>query len=208
MENRVFGFNPSAIDGSERIFHSSIEVELPEKYTFKGYMPPVIDQGEESICVPCTISAYLNWRENLKDGNVRDNKIALYEIYDSRTNDGEGMSYKEAFKFLKKDGVDSKNGLLKISSYGMVLNFLSLRHAIVMNGPCFGALPVYNMDADFWNKKKGDKLLGYHAISIIGYDESGFYIRNSWGSSYANKGYTYIKNEDMDKMIELWTIID
>ena len=141
MGNRVFGFNPSVIDGSERIFHSSIDVELPEKYTFKGYMPPVMDQGEESICVPCTISAYLNWRENLKDGKIRDNKIALYEIYDSRTNDGEGMSYKEAFKILKKDGVDSKNGLLKISSYGMVLNFLSLI-AVIATTFCFKDLII------------------------------------------------------------------
>ena len=33
-------------------------------------------------------------------------------------------------------------------------------------------------------------------------------IRNSWGSSFADRGYTYIKNVDMDKMLELWTIIE
>jgi C1A family cysteine protease len=50
--------------------------------------------------------------------------------------------------------------------------------------------------------------MGYHAISIVGYDEEGFFIRNSWGSGFADRGYTHIKNNDMDKMLEMWTIID
>ena len=35
MKERVFGFKPSIIDGSERIFDASEKVELPEKYTFR-----------------------------------------------------------------------------------------------------------------------------------------------------------------------------
>ena len=208
MKEMLFGFKPSELDGTERIFGTSENVELPEKYSFRAYMPPILDQGAESICVPCTVSSYLNWRENLKDGVSKDNKIALYDIYRARTNGGDGMTYKEALKYLKKDGVKSKKGRLKISSYAMIKNIIDLRHAIVMNGPCFGALPVYNMYSEFWNKMPGDKLMGYHAIAIIGYDENGFFIRNSWGTSFGDDGYTYIKLEDMDKMLELWTVID
>jgi hypothetical protein len=208
MEEMLFGFKPSEIDGSEKIFGTTEQIELPEKYSFKAYMSPILDQGSDPICVPCTVSAYLNWKENLKDGVSRDNRIALYDIYKSKTTVGEGMTFKEAFKYVKNQGVKSKKGKLKISSYGMVTNILDLRYAIVMNGPCFGALPVYNMGDEFWNKTYGDNLVGYHAISIIGYDENGFFIRNSWGESFGDDGYTYIKIEDMDKMIELWTIID
>jgi hypothetical protein len=208
MSEINFGFKPSTIDGSEYIFNGSDKVELPERYTYRPYLPPVVDQGSQQICVPCTISAYLNWRENLKDGNTKDNKIALHEIYCSRSNNGEGMTYKDAFKFLRHNGVNSKNGLLNINLYGRVVNNLALKHAIVMNGPCFGALPVYNSDYDFWEEKVNDKLMGYHAISIVGYDENGFFIRNSWGKSFGDNGYCHIKNKDMDKMIELWTIID
>lgn len=208
MNNIFFGFKPSTIDGSEHIFNGNDKVELPDRYTYKPYLPSVIDQGSQSICVPCTISAYLNWRENLKDGETKDNKVAMHEIYGSRTNNGEGMTYKDAFKFLRHDGVNSRNGLLRINLYGKVVNNLALKHAIVMNGPCFGALPVYNSDDDFWEPKAGDRLMGYHAISIVGYDEEGFFIRNSWGKSFGDNGYTYIKNGDMGKMIELWTIID
>lgn len=208
MEEKLFGFKPSQIDGTERIFSADETIELPDKYTYRPYLPQVLDQGEQSICVPCTVSAYLNWRENLKDGEIKDNKISLFDIYKVRTNKGEGMTYKDAFKFLRRNGVKSKAGVLKINAYGMIKNIENLRYALVMNGPCCGALPVYNMDSDFWLKKQGDKLMGYHAISIIGYDNEGFFIRNSWGSGFADRGYTHIKNNDMDKMLEIWTIID
>lgn len=208
MEERVFGFKPSVIDGTERIFEGDEKIELPEKYTYKAYLPQVLDQGSDSICVPCTVSAYLNWKENLKNGDTKDNKIALYDIYKSRTNTGEGMTYKDAFHYLRHNGVKSKSGILKINSYGKINNILALKYAIVMNGPCCGALPVYSNDKEFWKKKYGDKMLGGHAISIVGYDEGGFFIRNSWGSSFGDNGYTYIKNEDMDIMIEMWTIIN
>ena len=204
----MFGFKPSEIDGSEKIFNGSEKIELPKEYTYRPYLPKVFDQGERSICVPCTMSAYLNWRENLKDGVTKDNHISLDEIYKSRTNSGEGMTYKAAFKFLRTNGVKSDNGKLKISLYSRVLNPLTLRYALVMNGPCFGALPVYNSNHDFWEKYPNDKLLGYHAISIVGYDEDGFIIRNSWGVSFGDKGYTHIKNEDIDKMLEIWTVIE
>jgi hypothetical protein len=208
MEEIMFGFKPSEIDGSEKIFNGDEKVELPSKYTYRPYLPKVLDQGERSICVPCTISAYLNWRENLKDGITKDNRISINDIYNSRTNVGEGMTYKAAFAFLRHDGVKSNNGNLKIGAYGRVMDPMTLKYAIVMNGPCFGALPVYNSNHDFWEKYPNDKLLGYHAISIIGYDEEGFFIRNSWGTNFADKGYTHIKNEDMNKMIEMWTIIE
>jgi hypothetical protein len=208
MNNICFGFKPSTIDGSETIFKGSDKIELPDSYTYKPYLPSVVDQGNMEICVPCTMAAYLNWRENLKEGVTKDNKISMNEIYSSRTNSGEGMTYKDAFKFLRHNGVNSKNGKLKISLYGLIQNNLTLKYAIVMNGPCFGALPVYNSDKDFWNKKGDDKLMGYHAISIVGYDEDGFFIRNSWGIGFGDKGYTHIKNEDMNKMIEMWTIIE
>ena len=208
MEEKLFGFKPSQIDGTERIFSADETIELPDKYTYRPYLPQVLDQGDQSICVPCTVSAYLNWHENLKNGETKDNKISLFDIYKARTNKGEGMTYKDAFKFLRHNGVKSKAGVLKINAYGMIKDIENLRYALVMNGACCGALPVYNTCSDFWLKKPGDELMGYHAISIVGYDKEGFFIRNSWGSGFGDRGYTHIKNKDGDKMLEIWTIID
>lgn len=206
MENLVLGCIPSKMDGSEKIFSTSEKQRLPESYSYKENMSPVLDQGFEQICVPCTVSSYLNWRENLKDGSTKDNKVNLKQIYKSRENRCDGMTFKDALKFLHKNGVDSNAGVLKINSYGRVMSSMMLKAAIVMNGPCFGALPVYSDYCDFW-KNRGQGLQGYHAIAIVGYNENGFIIRNSWGKSFCEEGYTVIPYDEFNKLIEIWTVM-
>lgn len=207
MSNLVLGCIPSKMDGSEKIFSTSEKQTLPLKYSYKENMCPILDQGYEQICVPCSVSAYLNWKENLKDGSEKDNGIKMHDIYKSRSNNGEGMTFKDALKYLNKNGVKSNVGTLSIKSYGRVMNPFILKSAIIMNGPCLGALPVYSDYCNFWDSRSGT-LQGYHAISIVGYDEEGFIIRNSWGKSFCDKGYTVIPYEDFGNLIEIWTIIE
>ena len=209
MENiKNLGLIPSKIDGSEYLFSCPKGQDIPEKYSYVKVLPQVTNQGKASICVPCSISAYLNWRENLKNGSNDDNSISLFDIYNRRTNKGDGMTYKEAFKILRHTGVESAVGSLKIGSYGKINTVKDLKFALIANGPCFGALPVYSDNCDFWIKKNGQTLQGYHAISIIGYNETGFIIRNSWGTSFCENGNTVIKYDDFNILLEIWTIMD
>lgn len=206
---KISGFKPSRIDGTERIFGVSMEsIACPKQYSYVKYLPDVLNQGENPICVPCSISSYLNWKENLKDGSHKDNKINYFEIYNTKTTEGDGMTFKEAFSYLKHHGVSSKSGIMRIRGYALIRSLVSLRTALLMNGPCFGALPVYNYSNQFWKRKNGDMLLGYHAISIVGYEKDGFIIRNSWGNSFANNGYTKISFEDANDFIEIWTVLE
>lgn len=208
-EEVKFGFEPSTIDGTEHIFGAGMPMSnLPKTYSYKKFLPAVLNQGTESICVPCSVSAYLNWKQNLETGSKKDNKIDYHEIYGIRTNKGEGMTFKEAFRYLRHHGVSSKADNLKIKEYAMIRNAEALKSALIMNGPCVGALPVYSDRPEFWNKMPGDSFYGYHAISIVGYSNDGFIIRNSWGTGFANSGYTTIKFEEFSKLLEVWTIID
>ena len=208
-EDVQFGFSPSKMDGTEHIFgNGEPQTTLPKSYSYRKYLPGVLNQGAESICVPCSVSAFLNWRENLKTGSKKDNKINYHEIYNIRTNYGEGMTFKEAFRYLRHHGVSSKAGNLTINEYALVRSYLDLQSAIVMNGPCVGALPVYSDRPEFWNKMPGDGFYGYHAISIVGYNADGFIIRNSWGTGFANNGYTTLKYSDFNKLLEVWTIVE
>lgn len=204
-----FGFKPSIIDGSEQVFSFTPGNNLPETYSFKKYLPDVLNQGNNPICVPCSISAYLNWRENLKDGGKKDNKINYFDIYNCKTTAGDGMTFKEAFYFLRHTGVKSNAGLLRINQYALISGPQALRQAILMNGPCVGAFPVYNYGADFWiDHGEKDYLMGYHAISIVGFEDDGFVIRNSWGKDFGISGYTKLLNRDFRQLKEIWTIID
>ena len=208
MKDLVLGCIPSTMDGSEKIFDTNQEITIPDSYSFRYFLPKVLNQGDEQICVPCTVSSYLNWKENLKDGINKDNKISLYEIYRNRTNSGEGMTFKDALKYLRKNGVKSDAGRLYISQYGRVIDKLMLKYAIIMNGPCFGALPVYSNRDRFWERRYGDVLMGYHAIALVGYDENGFVIRNSWGTGFGDNGYVVIPYEEFEELIEIWTVIE
>lgn len=203
------GFIPSVINGTETLFECPKEATLPDSYSYVNVLPNVINQGKLSICVPCSMSAYLNWKANLEFLTNDDNSIDLFSIYNSRDNKGDGMSFKAAFKFLRHVGVESNIGILKIGHYGKINGIDDLKFAIISNGPCFGALPVYGEHCDFWNKKTGFRTLkGYHAISIVGFDKDGFIIRNSWGKNFCENGYTKINYSDFRKLLEVWTVID
>ena len=202
------GFIPSVIDGTENVFIEPQNMGLPKEYSYKKYLPDAIDQGSDSICVPCSISANINWHINLENGKIKDNCVKLYDIYENSTTQGDyGMTFKDAFNYLIEHGVDTKKGIFKISNYAMVRNILALKFALIANGPCVAVLPVYNADSadEFWNEKYGD-FLGYHAVSIVGYNDDGIIIRNSWGKRYGHEGYTLIKNKDVNKFKEIWTI--
>ena len=206
-DSKKFGFKRSQIDGSEMIFGTGLQQQIPQKYSLKEFLPPVINQGNAPICVPVSISSYLNWKVNLKDGTKKDNNINYFELY-NLYGEAEGMTFKDAFKHLRHSGITSDVGRLKIGQYARIRSGFALRVAILMNGPCFGALPVYNDLDDFWIKRDGDSLLAYHAITIVGYDNGGFIIRNSWGKDFGDNGYTKIPNEDFGKFVELWSIIN
>ena len=176
-----------------------------------GYLPKVVDQGKKQICVPCSISAYINWIINVETGdNEYDNEVDYLDIFSKRTNkSNDGMSFKDALHYLRHNDAIIKSGNRRVvNRYAKIGSELALKQAIVANGPCVGGLPVYNSSIEtFWDEHKGS-FEGGHAIAIVGYNEDGFIIRNSWGKYYGQDGYSVLPYEDFDKFYELWTIIE
>jgi len=58
--------------------------------------------------------------------------------------------------------------------------------------------------------KKDEKLLGGHALAVVGYDDTyGFIVRNSWGKQWGVYGYCYMPYNylcNKDLVNDLWTI--
>lgn len=205
-----YGFVASKLDGTEKEFKESNGVKIPDKYSYKKYLPDVLNQGDKPICVPCSVSAYINWDENLENETVRkDNKVNLSEIYKNREdNSNNGMSIKDALNYLRHEGVETDSGRYNIDKYAKIGSEIALKQAIIINGPCVAGLPVYDTTIDeFWDNSSGGELQGGHAISLVGYNKDGFIIRNSWGKTYGKDGYSVIPYEDFNKFTEIWTII-
>lgn len=180
-----YGFIKSKLTGKESKFTTE-KPKLPKQFKYK--LPKVFDQGNKPICTACASHAFLNWQYH-KDFN-------LDTIFKNSKPQKDGAEFKNVFEYLKSQKL--------IDDYALIGSELALKTAILLNGPCIGALPVYNDSSTFW---KGTSLQGGHAIAITGWNENGFIIRNSWGSFWGDSGYTVLPYKDIDMFYELWTLI-
>ena len=206
MENDIIyglGCCPSELAGTEHIYNET-GVTLPKNFSYVGVMPPVLNQGRTNKCVCYSLTAYLDWRKNCKEGDNDGSQFSVDELYDIRTSKPQdnGMQIKEALRYLRHTGL---NGM-KINEYALVKSIDAVKESLVLNGPCPAGLPFFSSQEEFW--KHGNKMFGGHCILFVGYNEEGFILRNSWGSKYADNGYIIFPYEDFaSKVFECWTII-
>lgn len=179
-----FGYIKSKLTGKESEFKS--QRATPRDFKYK--LPKVFNQGDKPICTACSSHAFLYW-EYHKD-------FSLEIIFKNSHPEKDGAELKNVFEYLKHEKL--------ITDYAKIGTVASLKTAILLNGPCIGALPVYNESTTFW---EGSSLQGGHAIAITGWNDKGFIIRNSWGDSWGNNGYTILPYENFNKFLELWTLI-
>lgn len=222
MEN-VYGFVPSVITGEEQKLTADdfSSLPMPKAYSYKPYMSSILNQGTASTCVPHSISAvydyYAAMEDNIytPDGKFVHTPFSINQIYNARTNRGEGMSYKEALNFCMNHGVVSeenyKKGITepgkKIYSYAIIPSLEIMKRSLIINGPCLIATYVKDPDRnDFWN---GRGNYGGHATCIIGYDDNkkALLLRNSWGKEWGNNGYTWFPYSQYDQIIEAWAVL-
>jgi C1A family cysteine protease len=79
------------------------------------------------------------------------------------------------------------------------------------------AFKVYNYGNTFWKQENPeDKFEGNHCVAVVGYEdpkenEDGYFIiQNSWGTEWADKGYSYYPYKDFynNHHFEIWTFVD
>ena len=79
----------------------------------------------------------------------------------------------------------------KIKGYGRVLSIEALKYSLKYNGLCLIVFPIYNYTPELWIKRENDSFLGGHAMTVVGYLENCFIIRNSWGPGWGDNGYGF-----------------
>lgn len=208
-KSRALGCAPSKMDGTEHVFAGE-SLDLPEEYSYVEFMSKVLDQGQDPICVACSISTYVNWKKNMETGRKDDHFTGLSQLkkfFYAAGGGPNGMTFKDALTYLRHNGIETVEGNMKIREYALTRSIIALKNAIIMNGPCLGALPVYDMERpEFW-RKSGGPFYGGHAISIVGWTKNGFIIRNSWSKSFGDGGYVILPYESFNSFYECWTII-
>ncbi len=95
-----------------------------------------------------------------------------------------------------------------IKEYARVHTIGAVKEALVNDGPCFIAFPVYNYGTRMWKPWPGDRRRGGHAMAVVGYTKQGFIIRNSWGTRWGDDGHCIYPYGDFGAHWEIWTTVD
>jgi len=218
-----YGYIASVLDGTETVLNEETykSLPVPKEYSYLPYMSPVLNQGAESTCVPHSISAIYDYYyamrnpESAINGIFTHTDMSIHQIYDARSNKGEGMSYRDALEFCKNHGVGSEKDyktktegdIIKIADYARICSLDMMKKSIVMNGPCLIATYVRDTKRfDFWN---GRGNYGGHATSVIGYSDrkGALLVRNSWGRSWGERGYTWLPYTEYSAILEAWAVL-
>lgn len=196
----IFGCKKSTIF-IESNFNSI--VKFPPTYSYMSVMPPITNQGNTSKCVAYSVASWLDWRKNIGEKDNNGGQFNVDTIYNVRKDkNANGMMITEALHFLKTN----PNKLWHIKGYARLGGTEYIKSSLITNGPAIAGMMVRSNNSDFWN---GYETLGGHCVLIIGYNEKGFIIRNSWGNIFGNKGYTIIPYSQLtsNNMFECWTIL-
>ena len=198
------GCTPSVMDGTEHIYEYDEKAELPDEFSWQAVMPPVRNQGFTSTCVCQSLTGVLDFLHNSEIGvSGVCNNYSINELYDQRADKKQqGMTFKDALYYLRHHGLGGQ----KISSYAKIPSDEAVKNALVMFGPVVGGFPVYaGSNPQFWRAK--GRFEGGHAVTIVGYTKEGFIIRNSWGTSWGDKGHVLCPYDEFStNCFEAWCI--
>lgn len=213
---------------AEHFLPTARDLTLPATLDLRPNLLAVRDQGSQGSCVAESTACMKEWQEKIQVD--LSEYMSPQFIYNNRSNyPSEGMNCSEAMSIINTLGcctdyvypygkeqpkadipqtAFSNASNYKVKSYANVTTLTGVQTALNTNGPCIIAFPAYNYSSQFWVKGSNDVLLGGHCVTIVGYDKTGFTLRNSWGTSWNNGGYTTYPYSQFGMHWEIWTSLD
>ena len=171
---------------------------------FKNYrladLLPVQNQGSLPACVGYVIDEMYQYRLRIRKETCEMKNIPQY-IYRNRSNrEVDGMTPVDGFTVLK-ESIGNPSDM----KWARVTTPTAIKNALMVFGPVMLCMACRSFDAEFW---KGSGLLGGHAVSIVGWNDDRFILKNSWGTEWADGGYTEISLPEINSYgQEMWVLI-
>ncbi len=202
---------------------------------FKEAKAPILDQGTEGACTGFALATVANFLLRTRDVEPVKNPVSAQMLYTMARRydewpgeDYDGSSARGAMKGWHKHGVcddslwpkkkgdtalrpDRAEDALRrpLGAYFRVnhKDLVAMHSAISEVGVLYATATVH---AGWDAPKKGviehsDQIEGGHAFAIVGYDEAGFWIQNSWGPGWGDGGYALLTYDDwLENGSDVW----
>ena len=212
---------------AEEIFPA--DLSLPKVFDPRLKLLDIRDQGAQGSCV-AQATACLKEIQEKKNVGFEDYMSPQF-VYNNRYNQpGEGMYPRDSMSILYKKGIVpeeeypygkrdtaeqiprsvlEKAANYKVKGYAYVSTIETMKAAIYRSGACCITFSVFNARPNFWKPSSPtEPIQGGHATVAVGWNETGFIIRNSWGESFGDRGYVVFPYEEWNLRGEVWTLID
>ena len=184
----------------------------------------VENQKNEPICVAQTAEAIARVATNKENGVdfTQGSRMADFNSLDfyynvlkkhDRMPSVAGTTPRNGMKCLKKFGIaevkPEQGRLFRIDKYYKCRNIKQVERALMDYGPvsaCFRCFfSLYHCDGIIKPPKSREKQMGFHQMALMGYNEVGFNVVNSWGPEWANHGTALLPYELYDTYVtEAW----
>jgi C1A family cysteine protease len=96
----------------------------------------------------------------------------------------------------------------KINKWAVTKDKETIKRALINNGAVYVGFAVYSdfsyYKSGYYEYKSG-YLRGYHAVAVVGFDDTGFKVKNSWGTGWGDRGYFFIKYDQMNNAVKFGT---
>jgi C1A family cysteine protease len=113
-----------------------------------------------------------------------------------------------AYKAYESACPSSATPVHKIGAWSSTTDKGTIQNAVHQYGPVYVGFAVYtdfsSYTSGYYEYKTGS-LRGYHAVCVVGYDDVGFKVKNSWGTGWGDKGYFKIKYSQMTNSVQFGT---
>ena len=213
--------------------YGNMSSTIPTVLDLRSDLQPIRNQGNQGTCYAQTVACVKEWQEK-KDSGF-DEYMSPQFFYNNRTNNhddnpsnDDGMFGRDVMELMRQVGICRETnypyGVIqkrydipqscfeeakkyRIKNYARIEDMGSLKESLVKNGPALIAFPTYNLGPYFW-RNIGEPRRGGHAVTVVGYNQFGFILRNSWGTDWGDRGYTIYPYHEWGAHWECWTTVD
>lgn len=216
---KIFNYNgvvESSYDA--RDYKIKADSEFPEEFELP-YKVSVKNQGSKPTCVAHAVSSLIEYHNLIETGKYRKFSTEfIYGTRDIGYYIGDGMVIRDALKTVQKygdcyyadcpgnhDTADAMNNVNekveeyrdlayphRIGSYYRVKTPEEMKTALMNHGPVVISMTckdnAYIAD-DIYCYPQDAENSGRHCVLVVGWNENGWIIQNSWGALYAGDGY-------------------